>query len=170
MKMKELFFKCLSTSIALSLPVTSIMSAPITSGAAESNNPNLTVGYTQPWKSESTPPASAHKGATGLIEFSKNEWYNEPATFAVNREKAGVFASGSVVYDSVDKAVIGATEYRKDATAYYQLLTGKTNNDWSLVVFSKQSEIGAEYENFYKTNFAPDSSWKTGLTLPASWT
>lgn len=170
MKMKELFFKCLSTSIALSLPVTSIMSAPITSGAAESNNPNLTVGYTQPWKSESIPPASAHKGATGLIEFSKNEWYNEPATFAVNREKAGVFASGSVVYDSVDKAVIGATEYRKDATAYYQLLTGKTNNDWSLVVFSKQSEIGAEYENFYKTNFAPDSSWKTGLTLPASWT
>ena len=43
-----------------------------------------------------------------------------------------MFASTSVVYDSVEKAITGAKDYKKEESAYVQFLTGDAEDqaDW----------------------------------------
>ena len=117
-------------------------------------------------------------------KFTHKEWTGETYTdvdgnqvkaadvYGINTEPASTFATTNVVYDSVDKAIKGAKDYDKAASKYVQFLTGKDQEDWSLVVLQNQALAqGDAYKNFYKTDYkATTNDWKTNLQLPCSWT
>ncbi len=92
--------------------------------------------------------------------------------YEINREESSMFASTSVVYDTVEKAIKGARDYKKDVSKYVQFLTGENAADWSLVVLQNQTQAqGDDYKDFYKTDYiATTDDWKSNLQLPCSWT
>ena len=156
--------------VLLAQPVTPVVGQ---NEIQEVNMSNFVNGYSTPWTSEELPELASKEGFdVNTQQFSKNEWYNMPDIYGLNREEASMLASGNVVYDGVDAAVSGAAEFNKNATSYYQLLTGAENSDWSLVVKNNDTEIAnAGYTDFYKTDFSNfGSDWKHNLTLPCSWT
>lgn len=117
-------------------------------------------------------------------KFTHKEWTGETYTdvdgnqakaadvYGINTEPASTFATTNVVYDSVEKAIKGAKDYDKAASKYVQFLTGKDQEDWSLVVLQNQALAqGDAYKDFYKTDYkATTNDWKTNLQLPCSWT
>lgn len=173
-KKEKMSFKAIvSSMLALALVANLVISVIGQGETQEANMSNLVNGYSTPWTSEELPELPSKDGFDVNAEkFSKNEWYNLPDVYGVNREAAGMLASGNTVYDGVDAAVSGAAEFNKSATSYYQLLTGAENSDWSLVVKKNNTEIAnAGYIDFYKTDFSNfGSDWKHNLTLPCSWT
>ncbi len=93
--------------------------------------------------------------------------------YNINVKDASITSTSSVSYDSVEAAITGARDYRKDASKYVQFLTGKDGSvtDWSLAVVRNQTEAQeTDYEGFYKPDYQQKGDWKDGLTLPASWT
>lgn len=184
--------KMLSGVLALSMIVSN---APLMNGMARTAHAageeqvlqatNLAEGYTDPWNRSDIPALEAKAGVdVDAIKFTHEEWtgneYVNPAgetmravdVYGINREEASMFASTSVVYDTVDKAITGAKDYRKDASKYVQFLTGEKQADWSLVVLQNQTLAqGDAYKNFYKTDYtASTKDWKSNLQLPCSWT
>lgn len=132
-------------------------------------------------------PALEAKTGYGVdtVKFTHKEWtgmeYTDLAgervkaadVYQVNREEASALASTAVIYDTVEKAVEGARDYRKDVSDYVQFLTGEGQEDWELVVLQNQSLMqGEAYKDFYQPSYQVRGSdnWKTGLHLPASWT
>lgn len=94
---------------------------------------------------------------------------------------------GTVVYDSVEKAVEGSRSYNRTVSKYYKLLTGK-GNAWQLAVYKNEEDAeAAGVTDFYKTDYdmskAPvydgeqkiytsQTAYYGGfkeVTLPASW-
>lgn len=94
---------------------------------------------------------------------------------------------GTVVYDSVEKAVDGSKNYNRTVSKYYKLLTGK-DNTWQLAVYKNEEEAAnAGVTDFYKPSYdmssAPpyegeqkiysySNAYYGGfkeVTLPASW-
>lgn len=133
------------------------------------------------------------------VKFSGLEWTGKPFSQDAN----GNFTSqsdivrignlphhtvGTVVYDSVEKAIDGAVNYDRSASAYYKLLTG-SENTWQLAVYKcvADAEEAGVLDEFYRTDYemstAPayegeekiytsQNAYYGGfkdVTLPASW-
>ena len=160
--------------------------APMRVQAAEANT---SEEYRTPWREgagipEMTSKVSSnvndskftHKEWTGTeYEDVNGSWVKGAEIYGINREEASAFATTSVVYDTVEKAITGARDYKKDASKYVQFLTGQDQSvtDWSLVVLRNQELAqGEKYQDFYRTDYTPNAAdeWKSGLTLPCSWT
>lgn len=88
--------------------------------------------------------------------------------FGINREEA---TTSTIAYQDVESARLGALNFEKEKSNYYQLLTGE-NNNWDLTVVKNASEaqkfLDSGFMNKdYKLN--KDDGWKN-VQLPASWT
>ncbi len=99
--------------------------------------------------------------------------------YGINVQEATTSSTLSVPYDTVNKAITGAKDYKKEASKYVQYLTGSESSvtDWDLVVLQNQDLAQADaYKNFYKADYntasvgVNDVKWKNNLELPASWT
>lgn len=141
-----------------------------------------------PWTSEQLPQLQAVKdGSTAKTKkFTHEEWtgkqnikdadgetVNAADVYRINVQDASSSTTHAVPYQSVEKAVEGAVNYKKEVSDYVQYLTGDKEADWDLVVLQNQEKAqDAEYQDFYKKEYAVDSAkdWKKNLTLPASWT
>ena len=107
-------------------------------------------------------------------KFNHKEWTGETVdgvstaeVTAVNREES---ATSTVPYQNVEKARIGAFDYAKEESDYYQLLTGE-GQKWSLVV--KQNDTIAQPfldNGVTEINYTMNSAdgWKE-VDLPCSW-
>ncbi|MFA9465486.1 MAG: glycoside hydrolase family 2 TIM barrel-domain containing protein, partial [Velocimicrobium sp.] len=99
--------------------------------------------------------------------------------YGINVQEASTSSTLSVAYDSVEKAITGAKDYKKEVSKYVQYLTGSDSSvtDWNLVVLQNQELAQMDsYKDFYKTDYntsgvgIDDVQWKNNLELPASWT
>ena len=179
--------KVLALTLAFSMVAgTGVYAAP-TAKAAETES-NIQAGYTEPWTAAAIPEMTSKVSSNvDDTKFTHEEWTGTTYTdvngdsvkaadvYGINREEASMFASTSVVYDSVEKAITGAKDYKKEESAYVQFLTGDAEDqaDWSLVVLQNQELAqGEDYADFYKTTYTPDvaDDWKFDLELPCSWT
>lgn len=149
-----------------------------------------------PWNYDTWPSLeSVSKLEQDRRYFNHKEWTGEEVNgvrqsdvFAVNAETYKNDAT--LPYDTVEKARLGAIEYNKELSPYYQLLTGK-NRKWNLTVYEnlKQAEEAGVSEHFYETDYTGYQTPYTGtdeipvtgygtpnyacgwkeVTLPASW-
>lgn len=88
--------------------------------------------------------------------------------FGINREEA---TTSTVAYQSIEKARLGALNFDKKQSNYYQLLTGE-NNNWDLTVVKNDSEAQKFLDDKYMNEdyiMNPEDGWKD-VQLPASWT
>ncbi len=180
--------KIVSGILAISMVASSVVyTAPVTAKAEPKQSGSNTLSdYTDPWGNASIPTlTSKTSNNVDSEKFTHQEWtgktYTDPSgasvkaadVYGINREEASMFATTSVVYDTVNNAITGAKDYNKDASKYVQFLTGENAADWSLVVLQNQEEaFGEKYEDFYTAAYTPDTedNWKSNLTLPCSWT
>lgn len=141
-----------------------------------------------PWTTAQMPKLQAVKdGSTAKTKkFTHEEWtgkqnikdadgetVNAADVYRINVQDASSSTTHAVPYHSMEKAVEGAVNYKKEVSDYVQYLTGDKEADWDLVVLQNQEEAqAAEYQDFYKKEYTADSAkeWKKNLTLPASWT
>lgn len=176
--------KLVAFTLALSMfGSTAGYAAPMRAEAAETNTDS---SYQEPWDNTMI-PGLLSKTSSGVdkTKFTHQEWTGNEYTdvdgnwvkaadvYGINCEEASMFASTSVVYDTVDHAITGARDYQKEASRYVQYLTGEEAADWSLVVLQNQELAqGDVYKDFYKISYTPQDSdeWKAGLELPCSWT
>lgn len=116
-----------------------------------------------------------HKEWTGEqgYEDANGETVNGADVYRINVEDATSSSTHAVPYHSVEKAIEGAVDYKKEASNYVQYLTGSDKADWALVVLQNESKAQEEaYADFYKSDYAvrAEDDWKQGLVLPVSWT
>lgn len=153
-----------------------------------------------PWDSNKKPEAAQlistdkeKKLFTGLEwtgkQFSKDIDGNMVCQSDVVRVNTiGYHSVGTVVYDSIEKAVEGAKSYDRTGSAYYKLLTGK-DDTWQLAVYRNEEDAKSAgvFDEFYKTSYdmsvapkyegedriysAKDAYYGgfKDVTLPASW-
>lgn len=169
-------------SLALALCITLGLIAPALPAAlaAEGSGSNTSLRYINPWSSITLPSLTAPEDQNvDTPKFTHEEWTGKTVgdvknenVYAVNREKAGSFSTSQVVYNSVENAIVGARDFKKEQSSYVQYLTGETQKDWSLVVVKNATVAGQDaYKEFYKTSFIPTTQdWKNDLRLPCSWT
>ena len=186
MKWRKILSGVLAFSMIAGTAVYAAPTAVQAAGESRGAETNTAAGYTDPWNSTAIPELTS-KVSSGVedTKFTHKEWTGTTYTdvngesvkaadvYAINREEAGTFASTSVVYDTVEKAIDGAVNYNKAASKYVQFLTGEDQADWSLVVLQNQELAqGEAYADFYKTTYTPDAAdeWKSNLQLPCSWT
>ena len=185
--------KVMAFSLAASMIAgQAVSAAPAAEAASESalqtqadSKSNTNASYTDPWTKTAVPNQAAKVTSdVDKTKFTHKEWTGETYTdvdgnqvkaadvYGINTEQASTFATTNVVYDSVEKAIKGAKDYDKAASKYVQFLTGKDQQDWSLVVLQNQALAqGDAYKDFYKTEYkATTNDWKTNLQLPCSWT
>ena len=111
-------------------------------------------------------------GESGYVD-AYGETVNAADVYRINVQDATSSSTHSVPYHSVDKAIEGAVNYKKEASEYVQFLTGEKEADWDLVVLQNQTKAQAEqYKDFYKKGYVVqgEDKWKEDLVLPASWT
>ena len=141
-----------------------------------------------PWTVGALPQMQSVRDSSADQEtkFTHKEWTGEQGyvdaygetvdaadVYGINVQEATTSSTLAVPYDSVEKAIDGAVNYRKEASSYVQYLTGEQEADWDLVVLQNQEKAQEDaYKDFYQTDYTADSDgqWKTNLTLPASWT
>ena len=180
--------KVIALALALSMVAgQALCAAPAAEAAAATAETasNTNASYTDPWTNTNVPTQTSKTTSdVDKIKFTHQEWtgntYDDgdgnsvkaADVYEINREEASSFASTSVVYDTIDKAITGAKDYKKDASKYVEFLTGEDEADWSLVVLQNQNLAqGDAYKDFYKTDYqATTDDWKSGLQLPCSWT
>lgn len=78
-------------------------------------------------------------------------------------------SSNLIPYADMQTAYLGARDYAREGSAYYQSLTGEGQN-WDLTVLDSPAQadaLGAFESVTYTEN--PDDGWKS-VELPASWT
>ena len=152
----------------------------------EVTGPNLVKGWA-PFNNSTLPALTSIKDASvdQAVKFTHQEWMgidytdangNEvkgPEVYNINIKDASATSTSYVSYDSVEAAITGARDYKKDASSYVQFLTGKDSSvtDWSLAVVENQTESEEpDYADFYMPDYQQKGDWKNDLTLPASWT
>lgn len=180
--------KALSAAIAFSMTACLAVYAvpvPVNAAGEEKAAANTASDYQDPWTNAAGSKRDAKVSSNvNDTKFTHKEWTGTEYTdisgasvkaadvYGINREEASMFATTSVVYDTVDKAVAGARNYDKAASKYVQFLTGEDQADWSLVVLQNQELAqGNAYKDFYRTDYtAVTNDWKSNLQLPCSWT
>ncbi len=111
-------------------------------------------------------------GESGYVD-AYGDTVNAADVYRINVQDASSSSTHSVPYQSVDKAIEGAVNYKKEASDYVQYLTGEKEAGWDLVVVQNQTKAQAEqYKDFYKKGYTVkgEDNWKEDLVLPASWT
>lgn len=180
--------KVLSLTLAFSMVAGTFLSAaPAMEAEAAETESNTGEGYTDPWTNTQIPEIESKKDDdVDEQKFTHKEWTGETYedldgnsvkaadVYGINREEASSFATTNVVYDTVDKAITGAVDYKKEESNYVQFLTGEDESvtDWSLVVLQNQELAqGEDYADFYKTDYVEDTTkeWKQNLQLPGRW-
>lgn len=174
-----LSFACVTSSLA----GTTLIS-PDVKAVEESN----IKAEKDPWTKSELPNAKAVKDASvdKTTKFTHKEWTGEKNytdaygkkvngadVYRINVQDATASSTHSVSYPSVEKAIEGAKDYKKEASDYVQFLTGKDQADWQLVVLNNDELAHASsYKGFEKKDYKVDGkdSWKENLQLPASWT
>lgn len=160
---------------------------PVTPHSEASERENkVTDG--NPWTTDQLPDLQSVKDSSvsKTTKFTHKEWTGEQGyidaygqtvnaaeVYRINVQDATSSTTHSVPYPSVEKAIEGAVDYKKEVSDYVQYLTGEQEADWDLVVLQNQSKAQSEnYKDFYKKEYSvkTDDDWKQGLTLPASWT
>lgn len=132
-----------------------------------------TAGYAQ--------EAAAVAAVPGEVTFTHDEYTGKIVGEVKNADIVGINVEDAtanlVGYHSAEAAMIGARDYAKEQSIYYQLLTGTQNSDWDLVVTNNmEGEAGALIEKnaFAQMDFEEKAvdgvEWQQGLQLPASWT
>lgn len=147
---------------------------------------NLVRGW-KPFNNSTLPDLTSIKDASveDPYKFTHQEWmgidYEDThgnqvtgsEVYGINVKDASVTSTSYVSYDSVEAAIAGARDYKKEASKYVQFLTGKdsTVTDWSLAVVNNHTEAEQpDYEGFYEPGYVQKGNWQNNLTLPASWT
>ncbi|MBE6948741.1 MAG: DUF4981 domain-containing protein [Ruminococcaceae bacterium] len=134
--------------------------------------------------------ASASEWGVDEAKFTYREWTGDTYTdkkgnevsakdvVEVNRLPAHTTAA-SAPYQDVETAIVGARDYKKDASDYVQMLTGE-GNSWDVVVVENWANA-QEYLNATPSVISPEyevapvevteqyGQWST-QQLPASWT
>ncbi|MCL2487601.1 MAG: DUF4981 domain-containing protein [Oscillospiraceae bacterium] len=143
--------------------------------------PAIPAAAADPWNESASWPAltSVSKLAKDQKYFTYNEWMGTTVgsgasqvknadIFGVNRESHR--ASDAIPYESVEKARLGAIDFKHELSGYYQLLTGP-GRDWELTVFKNPelADAGNVLSNFYKTNFTGTSDRYKGTGDVSSW-
>lgn len=116
---------------------------------------NLVKGWA-PFNNSTLPALNSIKDASvnDTVKFTHQEWMGIDYTdthgnqvtgsevYNINVKNASVTSTSYVSYDSVEAAITGARDYKKDASKYVQFLTGKDGSvtDWSLAVVKNQTE------------------------------
>ena len=184
MKWRKVMALTLALSMVAGQAVYAAPTAEATAQAAETAS-NTNASYADPWTNVNVPKQTS-KTTTDVdkIKFTHKEWTGTTYTdvdgssvkaadvYGINTEEASSFATANVVYDTVDKAITGARDYKKEESRYVEFLTGTEEADWSLVVLQNQDLAqGDAYKDFYKTDYqATTNDWKSNLELPCSWT
>lgn len=89
-------------------------------------------------------------GESGYVD-AYGDTVNAADVYRINVQDASSSSTHSVPYQSVDKAIEGAVNYKKEASDYVQYLTGEKEAGWDLVVVQNQTKAQAEqYKDFYK--------------------
>ena len=147
---------------------------------------NLVKGW-KPFNNSTLPALTSIEDASvnDTVKFTHQEWMGIDYTdtkgnqvtgsevYNINMKNASITSTSAVSYDSVEAAITGARDYRKDESKYVQFLTGKDSSvtDWSLAVVRNHTEAQQpDYEGFYEPDYEEKGEWKNDLTLPASWT
>lgn len=158
------------------------------------------VGDGDPWDYSVKPDAAELiKPDVSKMIFTGNEWTGKTLapdadgnlvcqSDIVRLNTIGYHSVGTVVYDSVEKALEGARTYDRTDSIYYKLITGE-GNVWQLAVYKNvdDAEEAGVLGEFYKTSYdmstAPayegedkiysyNNAYYGGfkeVTLPASW-
>lgn len=176
--------KVLSLAIAFSMTTGTFLQA-VPAAEVQAEETNVKAGYTDPWNNSRIPEMTSKTDDTvDKVKFTHQEWTGNQYTdvdgnsvkaadvYGINREEASSFATSSVVYDTVEKAITGAADFAKEESSYVQFLTGEDQKDWSLVVLQNQELAqGEDYKDFCQIDYETDASkdWKSGVQLPGRW-
>ncbi len=175
-------FLCLVMLLsAISLPISAVGTDDgiIDVGNAFNKDNEEVIPGEFPWSTTVIPYVDSKKIDTGTkfnnLEWNGDRWSaagNTVEQWEVNREPSSTFSTTGVIYDNIENAIVGAKDFKKEASAYVQFLTGHDKADWSLtVVDNPDTANGTAYKGFYKKDFVPTTSdWKDNLVLPYSWT
>ena len=178
MKAKKIGRRILSALLVISM--SSTLNLPLFA-ADEKEQPekysNASENFENPWSNSSPIKLKMNKDSNvDDLKFTHKEWTGETVDniknediFQVNREEANAFSTSSVIYDSLEKAYIGARDFKKEQSSYVQFLTGHENpeDEWALKVVKNPAEFEV-YKDFYMADYDV-SDWET-YPLPASWT
>ena len=102
-------------------------------------------------------------------ECTGDEWKGTDGNLDITSVNAMKDSSNLTPYQNVEKAFLGARDYAKEGSDYYQLLTGE-GQDWELTVLDNP-EAADKLGSFETEDYALNEKdgWKK-VTLPASWT
>lgn len=100
---------------------------------------------------------------------SGKEWTGTDHNLDITSVNTMPDSSNLIPYADMESACIGARDYAREGSAYYQCLTGEGQN-WDLTVLDSPAEADAlgSFESVTYTENKNDG-WKS-VTLPASWT
>ncbi|HHW01081.1 MAG TPA: DUF4981 domain-containing protein [Clostridiaceae bacterium] len=171
--------KLIAVFLTFCMLLTFMPTAMVVSASSESNT---VPDYSDPWdNTKGIPELTPLKDSdVDDVKFTGNEWTGKTVdgvqnedVFEVNREEASTLSTSGVIYDSVENAMIGARDFKKEKSGYVQFLTGKDQADWALTVVKNDQVARTDaYKDFYKLDYEgvnEENNWKTGLQLPVSW-
>lgn len=100
---------------------------------------------------------------------SGEEWTGKNGALDITAVNTLPDSSNLIPYDTVENAFIGARDYKKEGSAYYQSLVGEKEN-WDLTVVGSPAEAQTLGE-FYNVDYTKNDKdgWQS-VELPASWT
>lgn len=186
-RMKRPLAVCLALSLLVGIFATHILEAATVADPwdASAQWPNLTSRSDL----EKNQNYFTYKEWTGEVNSKDIDGQDvrQSDIFQVNSEKA--HSSETLPYESVEKALEGARDYKPELSGYYQLLTGE-GQPWDLTVYKSPAEadVAGVSGDFYKTDYTGVQSnqytgkdsvssyndadygcgWKS-VILPASW-
>ncbi|MCR5587674.1 MAG: DUF4981 domain-containing protein [Lachnospiraceae bacterium] len=107
--------------------------------------------------------------SSSKAECTMDEWKGIDNNLNITAVNTMPDSSNLVPYADVESAYIGARDYKKEGSKYYQCLTGE-NEKWDLTVFASPAEADA-LDGFQNPNYTENEAdgWKE-VILPASWT
>ncbi|MGL5380451.1 glycoside hydrolase family 2 TIM barrel-domain containing protein [Clostridium sp.] len=155
-------FTAMCTSLVTPVPIGATQKAPWSEKEIEK-----IISDTIEWLPEDS--KFTHNEYKGInYTNTKGEQVQAVDVWGINREEATTYTTP---YQDVESARIGALEYKKEASKYYQLLTGE-NENWDLTVVQNAEQAQKFLDGgFMNPDYNMDSSdgWKN-VQLPASWT
>lgn len=165
MKLHKMKQNVIAGVAALAMTVTAMPNITITNAA----QPVMSQGtFCDDEFSYGTLPAEKVNPAK-RTKCTGDEWKGTDDNLDITSVNTMKDSSNLISYQNVEKAFLGARDYAREGSCYYQLLTGE-GQDWNLTVLDNPSaaeKIGSFEKEDYSLN--KQDGWKS-VTLPASWT
>ncbi len=164
MKVKKLIRR--TTAWILSL-VFIIASMPEISAPAEAAMPRENILADNAFDYGDIPMGTAADVARE--KCSGKEWTGTGNNLDITSVNTLPDSSNLIPYDTTEKAFLGARDYAREGSSYYQLLTGE-GQEWSLTVLGSPAEA-EQLGDFAAADYQEEEKdgWKSVL-LPGSWT